>query len=85
MIPSHNGYFCYVIECTDHSFYTGWTTNLAARFEAHCQKKGAKYTKSHPPLALHYFEECDSKQAACKREYEIKQYTHQQKRALNNN
>lgn len=76
------GFYVYILECTDHSFYTGWTTNPKQRYEAHKKGKGAKYTRAHPPLACVYLESCDDKISAMKREYEIKQYSHREKQAL---
>lgn len=81
-LPDTNGYYVYILECKDRSYYTGWTTHPKQRFAAHQKGKGAKYTKVHPPLACVYLEQCESKSAALKREYEIKQMTRKQKEAL---
>lgn len=72
----------YILECSDHSFYTGWTTNLHERFQAHLSGKGAKYTRAHKPLACVYYEIHEDKQSAMKREYEIKQLSHKEKQQL---
>ena len=37
------GNFTYILECSDGSFYTGWTNNLERRVKAHNAGKGAKY------------------------------------------
>ncbi len=78
-LPKQPGAYVYILECIDHSYYTGWTTNLYDRYQAHLQGKGAKYTKAHKPLACVYFEVHSDKQSAMKREYEIKQLSRSDK------
>ena len=58
------GNFTYILECSDGSFYTGWTNNLERRVKAHNAGKGAKYTKSRKPVKLVYFETFLTKQEA---------------------
>ncbi|QBB71006.1 GIY-YIG nuclease family protein [Pseudolysobacter antarcticus] len=45
-------WFVYLIECRDGSIYTGISTDVAARYAKHSSGKGARYTRSHPPLRL---------------------------------
>lgn len=80
--PSRDGQFVYILRCGDGSLYTGWTTNLAKRLSTHQAGKGAKYTKSHLPVELVYFETFESKQEAQAREYAIKKLTKEQKEQL---
>lgn len=42
----------YVLECGDGSLYTGYATDVAARLAAHQAGRGARYTRSHPPVRL---------------------------------
>lgn len=72
----------YILECSDHTYYTGWTTNLSQRYQAHLSGKGAKYTRAHKPLACVYYEIHETKQSAMKREYEIKQLSRKDKLRL---
>lgn len=44
--------FVYVLECADNKFYVGQTTNIAARFAAHRDGKGAAWTRAHPARAI---------------------------------
>lgn len=75
--------FCvYIVECSDRSFYTGWTNNLEKRIETHNKGLGAKYTKSRLPVKLVYSEAFDTKEDAMKREYEIKRLTRKNKEKL---
>ena len=74
--------FIYIVECNDNTYYTGWTNDLDKRINAHNLGKGAKYTKYRTPVKLVYFEKCDNKSNALKREYAIKQLTRKQKEQL---
>ena len=42
----------YLLECKNGAYYAGITNNLQARFEAHIQGKGARYTKANPPVRI---------------------------------
>ena len=72
----------YILSCRDGSLYTGITTDVEKRLEAHRNGKGAKYTRGRGPLELVYREECGSHSEALKRELEIKALSRQQKQAL---
>lgn len=74
--------YTYIVQCSDGSFYTGWTTDIERRLKAHNSGKGAKYTKSRRPVTLVYYEEFQTKKEAMQREYAIKQMTREQKEAL---
>lgn len=74
--------YVYIVECKDGTFYTGWTTNLQQRVEAHNQGKGAKYTKGRGPVKLVYWEEFPTKKEALSREYAIKQLGRREKERL---
>lgn len=71
--------YTYILECSDGSFYTGWTNNLEKRINCHNKGKGAKYTKGRLPVKLVYFEEFIEKRDAQKREYVIKHLTRNDK------
>nr|WP_026216245.1 GIY-YIG nuclease family protein [Streptococcus caballi] len=73
--------YMYVLECSDGTLYTGYTTNLEHRLKTHNAGKGAKYTRARLPVELLYFETFDSKQAAMSAESYFKQKTRQQKLA----
>ena len=71
--------FTYIVECSDGTFYTGWTNNLDKRLEAHNSGKGAKYTKTRKPVKIVYTEEFETKEEAMSREYAIKRLTRAEK------
>jgi len=75
-------FYVYVLLCYDGSFYTGYTKNLEVRIRLHQLGRGARYTMSHKPQKLVYFEEHASRSLAMKREREIKKLSHQQKQIL---
>lgn len=46
-------YFIYILECTNHSFYIGYTTDIKRRYQEHQQgSPKCKYTRSFPPRRL---------------------------------
>ena len=74
--------YTYMVRCSDHSLYTGWTNDLEQRIAAHNSGQGAKYTKSRRPVTLVYYEVFEAKQDAMRREYAIKQLTKKEKEKL---
>ena len=75
-------WFLYILRCRDGTLYTGITTDVDKRFEAHATGKGAKYTRGRGPLTLVYRETCGDHSAALRREMEIKKLTRQEKETL---
>lgn len=68
-------WFVYILLCSDQSFYTGSTNNLEKRFLEHKNGKGGRYTRSHLPTKIIYFEKFLTKSEALKREIEIKSWS----------
>ena len=77
-----NSWKLYILRCGDGTLYTGITTDVEKRVEAHRTGKGAKYTRGRAPLELVYREECGDHSAALKREIEIKKLTREEKESL---
>lgn len=77
-------FYVYILECSDSSFYIGKTTDLVKRLKAHngLIGNGAKYTRSKRPVYLVYYETSKNESEALKREYKLKQLTHQEKKEL---
>lgn len=75
-------HWVYVLECSDGTLYTGYTTDVERRVAAHNDGTGAKYTQGRTPVTLQYTEQFDSKSAAMSREYEIKQLRRDEKKRL---
>lgn len=77
-----NLWYLYILRCGDGTLYTGITTDVEKRLEAHQSGKGAKYTRGRGPLELVYREECGSHSDALKRELAIKALKREEKQAL---
>ncbi|RDI42074.1 GIY-YIG nuclease family protein [Aquicella lusitana] len=46
-------YWIYILYCTNDTFYTGYTVNLAERYAAHLNGTSrCKYTRSFKPLGI---------------------------------
>ena len=75
-------WYLYILRCGDGTLYTGITTDVERRLEAHRQGRGAKYTRGRGPLELAYQEECGTHSEALKREYAIKQLSREEKENL---
>lgn len=76
--------YVYILECSDKTLYTGWTTNIHRRLKEHNKGIGSKYTRSRYPVKLMYLEEFNTNKEAMKRECEIKKLTRQKKIKLVN-
>ena len=74
--------YTYMVRCSDHSLYTGWTNDLERRINVHSSGKGAKYTRGRLPVKLVYFEKFNDKKLAMKREYAIKRLSREEKLKL---
>lgn len=74
--------FCYIVECSDGTFYTGWTTDPERRIKTHNAGRGARYTSMRRPVKLVYLEPQEDRVSALKRERAIKTMTRQQKQKL---
>lgn len=74
--------FCYILECADGSYYTGWTTDPQRREKQHNAGRGAAYTRMHRPVHLVFVEAQEDRSAAMRRERSLKKMTHLQKSTL---
>ena len=77
-------FYCYIVQCFDGTFYTGWTTDPIRREKQHNAGTGARYTRMHRPVELVYTEEQPDRAAAMKREVAIKRLTRAAKGKLIN-
>lgn len=74
--------YCYIVECSDGTFYTGWTTDPQRRVKTHNAGRGAKYTRTRRPVKLVYVEEQPDRATAMKRERAIKALPREKKMKL---
>ncbi|MCD7902692.1 MAG: GIY-YIG nuclease family protein [Oscillospiraceae bacterium] len=77
-----NRAYTYILRCGDGSLYTGWTNDLEQRIRAHSAGHGGKYTSSHLPVELIWYEPCADRSAAMRREAAIKRMSRAEKLAL---
>lgn len=84
-----NWWYVYMIATDKQAFYTGITTDVARRFQQHLDvasgvpnSKGAKFFRAHRPIAVVYQERFESRSAASKHEYALKQLSKKEKCAL---
>ena len=77
-----SNWYLYILRCKDDTLYTGITTDVEKRLEAHRTGKGAKYTRGRGPLELVYRENCGSHSDALKREHQVKMLTREEKQNL---
>ena len=75
-------HFCYIVECADGTYYTGWAVDPERRVATHNKGRGAKYTKMRLPVQLVYMEEQPDLSTALKREIAIKRMTRARKPKL---
>lgn len=74
--------YCYIIECADGTYYTGWTTDPDRRLKQHNTGIGAKYTSTRRPVKLVFLESQSNRSKAMKREIAIKKMKRPQKSKL---
>jgi putative endonuclease len=74
--------YCYILQCADGTFYTGWTTDPERRVAQHNKGIGAKYTSTRRPVKLVYLETHLTRTAAMQRELAIKKMKRAQKSKL---
>jgi putative endonuclease len=77
--PPANIWYVYLLECR-RGTYVGITNNLARRYRAHCEGKGARYTRANPPLAPLGAQPFAGRAEASRAEYALKQQRAEQKR-----
>ena len=75
-------FYCYIVECADGSYYTGWTVDPARRVATHNKGRGAKYTRMRLPVKLVYVEEQTDIRTAMRRERAIKRMKREGKSKL---
>jgi putative endonuclease len=75
-------FYCYILECADRTYYTGWTTDPERRLKQHNRGIAARYTRSRLPVKIVYLEPQPDRTAAMKRERAIKRLSRKRKKEL---
>ena len=74
--------YCYIVECADGTYYTGWALDPEKRVAMHNKGRGARYTRTRVPVRLVYVEELPDRKTAMKREIAIKRMNRMRKMKL---
>lgn len=78
-----SNYYVYILECSDKTFYTGFTRDIEKRVREHNNgRNGAKYTRSRRPVRLVYVETYLTLSDALKGEVMIKRMSKARKISL---
>lgn len=72
-MPATAPWMLYLLECRNGSFYAGITNNLEARFHAHQQGRGARYTRANPPTRILASRSYPDRASASRAEWQLKQ------------
>jgi putative endonuclease len=77
-------FYVYILRTSADTLYTGQTNNLERRLEEHRgkTKRSAKYMRCFKSFELVYFEKCQTRSKAMKKEAEIRRLTKLQKEIL---
>ncbi|PJD92514.1 MAG: hypothetical protein CK424_05265 [Legionella sp.] len=77
-------YWVYIILCQNNAYYTGYTHNIAKRYQSHLSGTGkCKYTRSFKPIALAQCWKIQGNRALAMRiERQIKQLSRDKKEQL---
>ena len=75
-------FFCYIVECADSTYYTGWSSDPQRRVQQHNKGTGARYTRGRRPVRLIYVESLPDRNSAMQREIQIKRMGRQAKEKL---
>ncbi|HUP92507.1 MAG TPA: GIY-YIG nuclease family protein [Solimonas sp.] len=78
-MPKQQRWFVYMLECRGGLIYTGIALDVARRFELHCARRGAAFTRINPPLRVLAAKACRGRPAALRAEYALKQLTREAK------
>ena len=82
MPDSSSQWFVYILECADKTLYIGMTNNVEKRVNAHNNTNASRYTRGRRPVKLRYFEQCEDKSSALKREAALKKINRAEKLVL---
>ena len=75
-------FYVYIVECSDGTYYTGYTPDIEKRIKLHNSGRGAKYTRDRRPLSLVWSKEYKYFKKAFLEEKRLKALTRKQKEDL---
>ena len=75
-------FYCYLLKCSDGSYYCGHTDNLENRIAQHLIGKGSDYTARRQPVVLVWSQDFATRYEALSAERQIKDWSRAKKEAL---
>lgn len=72
-------WWLYLLLCRDGRTYAGIAKDVEARFAAHQSGKGARFTRANPPVKILGAQQFESRAAASRAEYALKQLNREQR------
>ncbi|MBR5290751.1 MAG: GIY-YIG nuclease family protein [Erysipelotrichaceae bacterium] len=72
----------YMLCCSNHHYYTGWTNDFIKRMSSHQKGTAAHYTRAFVPKAIVYIEVFETRSEAMRKEAQIKKMTRSQKEMM---
>lgn len=83
-VNANESWSVYLLQCSDGSFYTGVTTDLARRVRQHNGEivGGANYTRGRRPVVLAWYEECENRSLAQQCEHSVRRLSRREKQRL---
>jgi len=76
------GFWVYILQCADKSYYTGHTDNIEKRIGEHQTGNCDGYTNTRRPVKLVYTDEFPTREEALNHERQIKGWNRKKKEAL---
>ncbi|MGH9510465.1 MAG: GIY-YIG nuclease family protein [Terriglobales bacterium] len=76
------GWFCYLLECADKTYYTGVAVDVAKRVAKHNAGHATRYTRGRVPVRLVWSRRCRSYAEARALEAGLKSWTRARKKQL---
>jgi len=59
LMSESKGWFCYLLECSDGSYYTGVAADVHDRVKEHNVGTGSLHTQRRRPVRLAWHRECE--------------------------
>jgi len=75
-------WYLYLLLCRNGAWYAGITNDLDARFRAHANGTGARYTRANPPVRMLGSRAYPDRAAASRAEWAIKRLPRERKLAF---
>ncbi|MFQ5921545.1 MAG: GIY-YIG nuclease family protein [Anaerolineales bacterium] len=72
----------YILECSDGTYYTGYSRDPEARFAQHQAGRASRYTRTRLPVKMVFLQECPTSKQAYRAERKIKLLPREKKEAL---